>query len=124
MKLSGFLKALAVGITLFTPAMAQQVGRITSEEVFRANALDRLWLADGGHVEIFADGRLRADWGGRILSAQWQWDAQRQMMCREGDFDGAARPYECQIISLTETGMSISRFEGRGPTFQFVEAAE
>lgn len=100
-----------------TPLCAQQ---ITDEAVFRDVALDRLWLAQGGQVEIFSDGTLRADWGGRILNAEWEWDAQRGMMCREGVFDGAPRPYECQIIRLTPEGMSISRFEGRGPTFQFV----
>ena len=114
------MRALVILLALSGTAAAQEIGPITDEATFRAHALDRLWLAQGGQVEIFSDGTLRADWGGRILSARWEWDAARGMMCREGDFDGDPRPYECQVISLTPEGMSITRFAGQGPTFFFV----
>ena len=114
------MRALVAALLLAAPVWAQGTGPIAEEAVFREVALDRLWLAEGGQVEIFSDGTLRADWGGRILTATWDWDAARGMMCRAGDFDGAPRPRECQVISLTLEGMSITRFEGRGPTFFFV----
>ncbi|WP_316013055.1 hypothetical protein [Roseobacter sp. HKCCA0434] len=116
------MRWLLATMCLTHAALAQAPGPITSEEVFRAHALDRLWLADGGQVEIFSDGTLRADWAGRILNAEWVWDDERGMMCREGVFDGEPRPYECQVIAFTEDGISITRFAGRGPTFTFVEA--
>ncbi|RED13237.1 hypothetical protein [Pontivivens insulae] len=115
------MRAWAIACCVALPVAAQEPGQIVDEEVFRANALDRVWLAPGGQVQIFSDGTLRANWGGRILSAEWEWRQDKGMMCREGDFDGDPRPYECQIISFTEDGISISRFEGRGPTFFFVE---
>ena len=116
------MRGLALACALLaTEGVAQEPGRIIDEDVFLTNALDRVWLAQGGQVEIFSDGTLRANWGGRILSAEWAWNTQRQMMCREGDFDGEPRPLECQVISFTQDGISISRFEGRGPTFFFVE---
>lgn len=111
---------VAAMMLLAVPAMAQAPGWITDKQVFLEHALDRVWLAQGGQVEIFSDGTLRADWGGRILTARWEWNADERMMCREGEFDGAPRPYECQIIAFTEDGISITRFAGRGPTFTFV----
>jgi hypothetical protein len=102
------------GVSLPTPAQAQNWQRITTEQQYRDRIVDRQILTnEGNRFTSHADGRVTGEWSGQRMVGAWQWH--QGFWCRNVRLgQNPETGTDCQLVELRGIEVRKTRNQGRG----------
>lgn len=108
------MTAVLLGLVIPISASAQNWQRITTEQQFRDQIVDRQILTtEGNTFTSHADGRVTGQWQGAPMVGAWQWH--QGFWCRNvrvGQHPETGT--NCQVIEMHGSEVRMTRDQGQG----------